>query len=107
MRIVSTEAVSYQSKTPDKCLEIAEREKKSKYLHTCINERRHFNPFVNSVNRLIRVEAEVMFKRITSRLASKQKELHSRICEYVKSKLVITLVRATHRCILGDRVTES
>ena len=46
MRVVNTDAVSYQSKTPEKCLDTAERKNKKKYLHTCLNESQHFTPFV-------------------------------------------------------------
>ena len=34
MRVTNTDSVSYQSKTPEKCLETAECEKKRKYLNT-------------------------------------------------------------------------
>ena len=45
MRVLNTDAVSYQSKTPEKVLVTAEREKKKKYLHSCLNKRRHFTAF--------------------------------------------------------------
>ena len=43
---VNTDAVSYQSNTPEKCLDTAEQEKKRKYLAVCLNERRQFTSFV-------------------------------------------------------------
>ena len=70
MRVVNTDALSWKSKTPKKCLETAGWENKKKYLHTCFNERRHFTTFVASVDGLIVVEAEVTLKHITSRLAT-------------------------------------
>ena len=57
MRVVNTDAVSYQFKTPEKFLETAEREKKKKYLNACFNELRHFTSFVTLVDSLIGVEA--------------------------------------------------
>ena len=74
MRVVNTNAVSHQYKTPKIYLETAEREKKKNYLHACINERRHFTPFVVSVNSLIWVETEATLKRISSGLATKCKK---------------------------------
>ena len=71
MRVVNTDSVFYQSKTPEKCLETYEREEKKKYLRACLNERRDFIPSVASVYRLLRVEAEVTLKRIAIRLAQK------------------------------------
>ena len=46
MCVVNTDAVSCQSKIPEKCLETAEREKKKNHLHDCLNTRRHFTPFI-------------------------------------------------------------
>ena len=57
MRVVNTDAVSYQSKTPEKCMETAEREKNSNYLNSCLNKLIHFTPFVALVDGLLGVEA--------------------------------------------------
>ena len=68
MRVVNTDAVSYQYKTPEKCLETADHEKKRKYLNTCLNERRHFTPFFASMDSLLGVKAEATLKRIAIHL---------------------------------------
>ena len=86
MRVVNTDAVSYQSKTLEKCLETAERENKRNYLKTCLNERRYFIPFVALVDGLLEVEAEATLKQISSCIVQKCQELYSRTCEYVKSR---------------------
>ena len=57
MRVVNNDAVSYQFQTPEKCLDTAEREKKKKYLHTCLNERWNLTPFVDSVDGLLGFKA--------------------------------------------------
>ena len=72
------------------------------YLEACLQERRHFFPFVASVDGLLGVEATETIKRLASRLATKWKQSYSKTCEYVKSRIAITLVRATHRCIQGS-----
>ena len=69
MRVVNTDVVSYQYKTPEKFLETSECEKKKKYLNTFLNERRHFTPFVASVGGLLGVEVEATLKRIFRFLA--------------------------------------
>ena len=104
-RVVNTDAVSYQYKTPKKCLDTSEWEKKKKYLHACLNERWHFTPFVASVYGLLGVEAEATLKCIASRLTTKWKEPYSRTYGYVKSRVAITLVRSTNLCILGGQVS--
>ena len=104
MRVVNTGTVSYQYKTPEKFLKTDEREKKKKYLCACLNKSWHLTIFFASVDILIGFEAEATLKRISIRLAQKWKDTYSRTCGYVKSRVVITLVRATHCCIRGGRV---
>ena len=77
------------------------------YPVACIKQRRHFTPFVISVELLLGVEAEATLKRIASHLAMKLKEPYSWTCEYVKGGVVITFVPVTHLCIRGDRVLAS
>ena len=104
MRVGNTDAPKYQKKEPEKCLHEAERGKKKMYLEACLQQRWHFSPFVSSVDGLLRVEATATLKRIASRLATKWKQSYSETCGYVKSRVAITLVRTTHRCIRGSRV---
>ena len=74
------------------------------YLEACLQQRRHFSPFVASVDGLLGVEATATLKRISSRLAPKWRQTYSKTCGYVKSRVAIALVRATHRCLRGSRV---
>ena len=67
MHVMNTDALSYQSKIPEKCLETAESEKKRKYINDCLHEYRYLTPFVASVDDLIRVKANVTLKCIISR----------------------------------------
>ena len=53
------------------------------------------------------VEAEATLKRTEIRLEKKQKDPYSHTCRYVKIRVVITLVRATHCYIRGARVPAS
>ena len=62
MRVVNTDAISYQSKTPENFLETVNRKNKKKYFHACLNKRRRFNPSVASVDGHPRVEAEATLK---------------------------------------------
>ena len=104
MRLVNTDALTYQSKVPEKCLHEEEKGKKKMYVEACLQQRRHFFPFVTSMDGMLRVEATATLKRIASRLATKWKQPYSMTCGYVKSRVAITLVRANHRCIRGSRV---
>ena len=100
MRVVNTDAKSQYVKTPEKCLQEAERGKK----WTCLQQRRQFYPFVASVDEFLGVEATATLKRLASRLDTKWRQPYSKTCRYVKSRIAIILVRATHLCIWGSRV---
>ena len=107
MRVMNTDVIFYQSKTPGKCLETAEGKKNKNCIHACLNERWCVTPFVASLDGLPEVEVEATLKCIASRLAKNWKELYSCTYGWVKSRVAITLVKTTHRCIRGTRVTES
>ena len=99
MRVVNTDALSYLEKAPEKCLHEAEKGKKKIYLEACLQQRRHISPCVASVDGLLGVEATASLKRIASRLATKWRKPYSKTCGYVRSRVTINLVHATHRCL--------
>ena len=102
MHVVNNDAKSHSVKSPEKCLQEAEREKKRMYLETCLQQHRHFSPFFASVDVLLGVEATATLKRIASRLSTKWRKNYYRTCGYVKIRIAITLVRAKNWCILGS-----
>ena len=107
MCVLNTDATSYQSQTPEKCLETVEKDKKEKYLDACLRHRWHFIPLFVSVDGLIEVKAETTLKRIAIRLVKRWKEPYSRTCKNVMSRIAITLFRAAHCCIWGAIVLAS
>ena len=102
--VVNTDALSYVRRSPEKCLHEAERGKKKMYLEACLQQLQYLPPLVDSVDGLLGVEATATMKRISSRLETKWRQTYSKTCGYVKSRVAITLVRATHRCICGSAV---
>ena len=105
MRVVNTDALTYRTNNPEKCLHQAERGKKKMYMEACLQQLRHFSPFVASVDGLLGVEATATLKRLAICLATKWKQSYYKTCGYVKSRIAVTLVRTTHRCIRGSRVS--
>ena len=104
MRVVNTDAPTHRMKDTDRCLHEAERGKKRMYLEACLQQRRHFSPFVALMDGLMGVEATATLKRFASRLATKWKQSYSKTCGYVKSRIAVTLMRANHCCIQGSWV---
>ena len=63
MRVMSTDALSYVCRSPEKCLQEAERGKKRMYLEACLHQSRNSSPFFASVDGLLGVEAAETLKR--------------------------------------------
>jgi hypothetical protein len=82
-----------------KVLETHEREKKKKYLEPCLEQRRHFTPFVVSTDGLIGKEAKTLLKKLSARLAEKTRKQYSQVCGFVNARMSIAIVRATHLCL--------
>jgi hypothetical protein len=84
-----------------------EKEKKKKYLEACLEQRRHFTPFVVSTDGLLGKEAKTLLKKILALLAKKWEKLYSEVCGDVSAWMSIAVVRATHLCLRGSRVPTS
>ena len=103
VRVTDTDAPTYRGQDPSKVLEKHEREKKEKYLQSCLASRKQFTPLVFSVDGLMGVEARAASKRVASRLAAKWRRAYSEICGFVRSRLALALVRSTSLCLRGPR----
>jgi hypothetical protein len=104
VHVTDTDAKSYIKRAPAKVLERQEKEKKCKYLEPCLENRRHFTPFVCSVDGLLGHEANTFAKCLAAKLAAKWKGPYSQTCGYVTACLSIAIVRATHFRLQGSRV---
>ena len=104
MRVMNTDAKTHFVKTPEKCLQEAERGKKRMYLEACFQQGKHLSPFVALVDGLLGVEATATLKRSASSLATKWRQPYYKTCGYINSRIAITLVLATHCCMRGSRV---
>ena len=62
-------------------------ENKKKYLHACLNACWHSTPFFALVDGLLGFEAEATLKRISRSFVMNRKDLYSRTCGYVKSRM--------------------
>jgi hypothetical protein len=81
-----------------------EREKKKKYLGACLEQRRHFSPFVVSTDGLLGKEAKILLRKLSAILAEKSEKPYSEVCGYANARMSIAIVRATHLCIRGSRI---
>jgi hypothetical protein len=104
VRVTDTDATSYALKPSDKVLEAAEKLKKKKYLQACLEQRRHFTPFVVSVDGLLGKEAKTVLKVLAARTATKSGESYSNTMGHLSPPMSIAIVRATHVCLRGSRI---
>jgi hypothetical protein len=107
VRVTDTDAPSYIKTSPAKALETAERAKKKKHLQACLDQRRHFSPFVVSVDGLLGKEAKTVLKVLASKMATKAGKPYSSVMGFVRARFSIAMVRATHICLRGSRTPTS
>jgi hypothetical protein len=104
VRVTDINANSQRHLPPDKVLLKHEREKKSKYLNACLDQRRHFTPFVLSTDGQLGIEAKVLLKRLSALLTDKWDKSYSVVCGYVSAHMSIATTRATHLCLRGSLI---
>jgi hypothetical protein len=107
VRVTDTDAPSYIKTSPVKALETAERAKKNKHLQACLDQRRHFSPFVVSVDGSLGKEAKTVLKVLASKMATKAGKPYSSVMGFVRARFSIAMVRATHICLRGSRTPTS
>ena len=104
VQIVNTDSVAHRDRTSEAVLKTAERSKKKKDLAHCQQQRRHFTPFIVSTDRLLGDEANAVVKRLATVLSQKWETAYSRVCGWLRSRIGIAIVQATHRCLRGSRI---
>jgi hypothetical protein len=107
VRIMDVDSKTQRYKDPHKVLEAHEREKKKKCLEACLEQRRHFSPFLASTDGLLGKESRTLLKKLSALLAEKWEKPYSELCGYVHAGMSIAMVRATHLCLRGARIPTS
>ena len=102
MRVSDTDAKLYKSKSSAKVLEAAEKEKKDKYLHACLQRRRSFMPLYYSVDGVAGKEAKLFEKHIASMLVIKWECPYSKMIGYICGRKGMLVVRANTMMLRGS-----
>lgn len=103
VRIVDTDASSYENRTVGAVLHAAEEEKKRKYLPAC--EQRHcsFTPLVSTVDGLFAPQMESFTKVLAEKLAEKWSRPIGDVRFWARARIAFAVVRAASLCIRGTR----
>ena len=104
VRVTDTDQPSYLTSTPAKAIAKQEKAKKQQYLESCLEQRRHFAPYVVDTYGLLGEEAKAFNKRIGLMLAEKWKSPYSAVMGFVNARVSVAILRASHLCLRGSRV---
>ena len=96
---------SQRSTSSENVLQKHEREKKKKYLEACLDQRRHFTPFVVSTDGLLGKEAKTLLKRIAVLLSEKWEKPYSEVCGFVRARINMAIITSSNRCVSGGAHT--
>jgi hypothetical protein len=103
VRITDSDAASHRTTEVSKLLARQEKEKKGKYLQSCLEMRKDFTPLVYTVDGVAGREARSAEKRLAALLADKWKRQQSQMVYYVRVRMQLALVRTTSLLIRGSR----
>ena len=107
IQIVNLDAGSYLPYTSVKDQEMAEKEKKYKYLQPCLERRQYFNPMVYSADEIIRTEAVSVHQYIASLLSIKLKWEYYEIYGFVRDRMSLERVISNTLLLQGAREKET
>eukprot|EP00980_Cylindrotheca_fusiformis_P005268 scaffold1123_cov56-Cylindrotheca_fusiformis.AAC.4 len=106
--LVHVDAPSHLSAEPLNVLRTREKTKKKKYLKACLQQRRSFVPFVVSTDGLLDgPEAQMFVKKLAADLSIRWDQPKSVVTNFIRARLGIAILRATHHCIRGPRIPAS
>ena len=101
---MDTEARSAQGRDFLSVLAAQEKEKKDKYLDSCLQQHKDFTPLVYSVDGIAGQEAHNAKKRIAALLAAKWWKQFSTMVQYVRVRMLLAVVRANSLLLIwGSR----
>ena len=103
VRITDTDARSVRGRDYTKILAAHEKEKKTKYLQSCLQMRKDFTPLVYSVDGIAGREARNAEKKLATHLAAKWGRSYSEMVYYVRVRMALSVVRANSLLIRGSR----
>jgi hypothetical protein len=103
VRITDSDARSYRNKDVAKVLAAQEKEKKDKYLQSCLARRKDFTPLVYTVDGIAGREAKSAEKHLATMLATKMRKPYGEMVYYVRVRMALAVIRANSLLIRGSR----
>ena len=82
-----------------------EHRKKQLYLRKCMDQRKHFAPYVVIVDGALGREAQAFHKALSYYLAKQWECSLSKATQFVTTSMSVAILRALYKCLRGSRVT--
>ena len=94
----------YLKRDPLKVLDSQEKEKKRKYLDSCLEQCQNFTPFIVSTTGRVYKEAHSFIQCLSAKLAGKWQKTYSTVCGYANARVSLAIIHATHLGLHGSRI---
>ena len=82
---------------------MADKEKKEKYLHPCMDRRSSFTKMVYSADGITGTEAVAAHRRLASLLSNKKNREYLEMCGFVRARVSLAIVRSNTLILRGAR----
>ena len=82
---------------------MVEKDKKDKYLHSCMDRRRYFTLMVYSVDGFPGTGDVAAHRRLASLISNKLKREYSEMCGFVRARMSLAIVRSNSLLLRGPR----
>ena len=104
VRVFNPLAPSHRNNPPEKCYRVNEQQKKRAYDER-IREVEHasFTPLIFSTSGGVGPAATIVYRRLATLIAEKQKQPYSRTLHWLRCKLSFSLLRSSIMCLRGAR----
>ena len=86
---------------------MVEKEKKDKYLHSCMDRRRYFTLMVYSVDGFTGTGDVAAHRRLASLFSNKLKREYSEMCGFVRARMSLAIVISKTLLLRGARDKEA
>ena len=103
MRITDPDARSARGRDHTKILAAHEKEKKNKYLQSCLQMHKDFTPLVYTVDGISGREARHVERNLATHLAAKWRKGYSEMVYYIRVRMALAVVKANSLLIRGSR----
>ena len=103
LRVCNADALSYANPQVTAVSDSLAEAKKTKHAQACRQRCADFTPFIATTDGVTQQEGQHFLRRLASRLASKWSKKYSTTMSFVRTQLLLAILRETRHCLRGAR----